>query len=59
MIRIGDEQSLTFLEFCESEVHIADMRTKTMVRWMKSGELTPAQYTAVEAEVIKRKGFYA
>jgi len=54
-----DDQSFSFLEFCDSEFHVKDVWTRTLVRWMRSGELTSAQYSAVQAEVIKRKGFYA
>jgi len=54
-----DQQLFTFLEFCESEMHLKDVWTKTLVRWLREdGKMTSQQWLAVEKEVIKRKGFY-
>ena len=50
------QQLFTFLEFCDSPMHIEAVWTTTLVRWIRSGELTPGQYVAVQAEMLKRKG---
>jgi len=57
----AEQQLFTFLEFAESEMHIKDVWTRTLVRWMREerSTLTSQQWLAIEHEVIKRKGFYA